>query len=183
MRRRVRRTATPERIMGSVHRRPPLTLPSKGRGREWATGTGEAVLPPGARPQAAGTDGLALRRWVRPPPRRGGGKGGAWCSWSCGLIVGWSIFRALGRFSIVCWEWITTFQYVHARSSGDARARAGLAHDAMCVSTMYRVSLVSLSAGCAGCCWRTMRASGEWICSELGWSELRRLGVTFLSVW
>ena len=38
----------------------------------------------------------------------------------------------------------------YARSSGDAGARAGLAHDAMRVSTMYRVSLVSLSADCVG---------------------------------
>ena len=62
----------------------------------------------------------------------------------------------------------------YAWLSGDARARAGLEHGAMCVSAIYRVSLVSLGAGyCVGCCWRTMRASGGWICSELGWSELR----------
>ena len=41
----------------------------------------------------------------------------------------------------------------YAWLSGDARARAGLAHGAMCVSTIYRVSLVSLSAGCVGYCW------------------------------
>ena len=34
-----------------------------------------------------------------------------------------------------------------AWSSGDARARAGLAHGAMCVSTIYRVSLVSVEGG------------------------------------
>ena len=71
MGRRVRRTATPRQRVGGVHRRPPRTLPSKGCGREWATGSGEAVLPPGARPQAAGTDSHARRRWI-PPPARGG---------------------------------------------------------------------------------------------------------------
>ena len=59
----VRRTATPERIMGGVRRRPPRTLPSKGRGREWTTGTGEAAPRRALDPKPRVRMNLALRRW------------------------------------------------------------------------------------------------------------------------
>ena len=58
---RVRRTATPHQSVGDVHRRPPRTLPSKGRGREWATGTGEAAPRRALDPKPRVRTNLTLR--------------------------------------------------------------------------------------------------------------------------
>ena len=76
---RVRHTATPPQRVGGVHRRPPRTLPSEGRGREWATGTGEAAPRRARDPKPRVRMNLALRRWQS---RAGGGRGGGF---RCGL--------------------------------------------------------------------------------------------------
>ena len=78
-----------------MHRRPPRTLPSKeGVG---ASGRPEVVRLSSRR----ALDPKPRGRITRPkavgacPPRRGGGKGGVWCSWSCGQVL-------LGSSSFVC---------------------------------------------------------------------------------
>jgi len=55
-----------------VRRRPPRTLPSKGRGREWATGTGEAAPRRARDPKPRVRMNLALRRWQSSAARARG---------------------------------------------------------------------------------------------------------------
>ena len=55
-----------------MRRRPPRTLPSKGRGREWATGTGEAAPRRARDPKPRVRMNLALRRWQSSAARARG---------------------------------------------------------------------------------------------------------------
>ena len=47
-----------------MRRRPPRTLPSKGRGREWTTGTGEAAPRRALDPKPRVRTNLTLRWWM-----------------------------------------------------------------------------------------------------------------------
>ena len=50
--------------VGGVRRRPPRTLPSKGCGREWTTGTGEAAPRRALDPKPRVRTNLTLRWWM-----------------------------------------------------------------------------------------------------------------------
>ena len=79
----VRRTPTPRKQVGVVHRLPSRPLPL-GRGCDWTVGTGEVVPPPGVIPQAAGADDGRGRTFPSFPPL-GGGEGAfvvvRWLAW------------------------------------------------------------------------------------------------------